>query len=275
MPSGDGFVPVPPISDNLPGESMAVETLPRSGSAGVGRSAPRSYGHAHWYFLAALAVIVAGFWPSFFRPLGAGSFGHSIHGVTATLWIVALAAQSWLISRGQLIWHRRVAAGSVLVLLPVLVLSALYMVKVMFDNPDMPPVLPPLLAFIDLPSVVFMTVLVALALYNVRSVYNPEAHKRFMAATVLLAFPPALTRLYARVFAPRVDFIMALHASFFTVELILVGLIVADRRAGQRRLAYPLSLAFFVAVHLLMFPVASSAGWQDAMAWYRGLPIFP
>lgn len=78
---------------------MGVETLSRSGSASVGRPAARSHAHAHWYFLAALAVIVAGFWPSFFRPLGAGSFGHSIHGVTATLWIVALAVQSWLISR--------------------------------------------------------------------------------------------------------------------------------------------------------------------------------
>jgi hypothetical protein len=242
-----------------------VTTIPLTATA-----APTSYRHAHWYFTAALAAIVAGFWPSFFRPLGSSTAAHTLHGATATLWVCALIVQSWLMSRGLVIWHRRVAR-SAFVLLPVLSVSALHMVAVMFANPNMPPFLPPLLAFIDIPSVIFLVVLVVLALRNTRT---PAAHKRFMAATVLLAFPPALTRLYARVFAPRVDFMMALHGSFLTVELILVALIVAYQRAGERRLAYPLSLAFFVAVHALMLPVAGSAAWQALMRWYAALPIF-
>ncbi len=229
-----------------------------------------TYRHAHWYFLAALAAIVAGFWPSFFRPLGAGDGAHSLHGVTATLWIVALTTQSWLMSRGLVTWHRRVAYGALL-LLPILVVSALHMVAVMFANPEMPPFLPPLLAFIDLPSVAFLVTLVMLALWNIRT---PAAHKRFMSSTVLLAFPPALTRLYARLGAPHVDFMTALHGSFVTVEVILVVLIVADRRAGERRLAYPLSLAFFVLIHALMMPVGTSSAWGALMSWYAGLPLF-
>lgn len=70
-----------------------------------------------------------------------------------------------LVSRGLVRWHRRVALGA-LVLLPVMILSALRMVAVMFANPQMPPFLPPLLAFIDLPSVAFLIVLVTLALRN-------------------------------------------------------------------------------------------------------------
>lgn len=230
-------------------------------------SAVGSYRHAHWYLLLALAAIVAGFWPSFFRPLGSGDFAHSLHGVTATLWVVALIVQALLIRNGLVLWHRRVARGALL-LLVVLVVSALQMVAVMFSNPEMPPFLPPLLAFIDLPSVVFMVVLVSLALRNVRT---PAAHKRFMAATVLLGMPPALTRLYARVLAPHVNFMQALHGSFVTVELVLLALIVSDLRAGERRLAYPLSLGFFALVHALMQPVAASAGWRAAMAWYAAL----
>lgn len=229
-----------------------------------------SYRHAHWFFLAALTAIVAGFWPSFFRPLGTGSLAHSIHGATATLWVIALVVQSWLISQGQVSWHRRVAM-SALLLLPILVGSALQMVALMFANPNMPPFLPPLLAFIDLPSLAFMLLLVGLALANVR---RPAAHKRFMASTVLLAFPPSLTRLYARVFEPTVDFMMALHGSFITVELILIALIIGDARAGERRLAYPLSLAFFVGVHALMGPVAASPWWGGLMTWYTALGIF-
>lgn len=233
-------------------------------------TAMTSYRHAHWYFALALAAIIAGFWPSFFQPLGAGDFAHSLHGITATLWIVALIVQSALMQRGLVVWHRRVARAALLLLL-IVIPSALHMVAVLFSNPDMPPFLPPLLAFIDLPSVVFLVVLVALALNNVRT---PAAHKRFMSATVLLGFPPALTRLYARVFASSIDFMQALHASIFTVEAILVALIIADWRAGERRLAYPLSLGFFVAIHVLMHPVAASAAWGSAMQWYAQLPIF-
>jgi uncharacterized membrane protein YozB (DUF420 family) len=240
----------------------APDALPRR------RAAP-SYAHAHWYFLGALAAIVAGFWPSFFRPLGGGSPWHTIHGITATLWVVALVTQAWLMSRGKVQVHRRVARGA-FVLLPVLCVSALYMVRVMFSNPQMPPFLPPLLAFIDLPSIGFLVVLVVLALRNVRT---PAAHKRYMAATVLLAFPPALTRLYARMFEPQVDFIMALHGSFVTVEVILVALIASDWRAGERRTAYPLSLAFFVVVHALMFPVSGTAAWKAFTDWYVTVPL--
>ncbi|HET8771476.1 MAG TPA: hypothetical protein VFM71_10890 [Gemmatimonadaceae bacterium] len=247
---------------------MSSIAIPAPASAASATAA--SYRHAHWYFLAALAAIVAGFWPSFFRPLGAGDIAHSVHGLTATLWVVALIVQSALMSRGLVRWHRRVAVVA-LMLLPVLVVSAFQMVAVMFSNPEMPPFLPPLLAFIDLPSVLFLIVLVTLALRNLGT---PAAHKRFMAATVLLGLPPALTRLYARVLAPNVGFMGALHLSFVTVEVILLVLIVADRRAGQRRLAYPLSLAFFAGIHALMGPVAVSAAWTAAMAWYVALPIF-
>lgn len=227
-----------------------------------------SYRHAHWFFVAALAAIVAGFWPSFFRPMGAGDLGHTIHGISATLWLVTLISQSWMMSRGMVQWHRRIGRTAVFVLLPVLCVSALWMVAAMTANPDMPPFLPPMLAFIDLPSIAFLIVLVALALRNVRT---PMAHMRFMSATALLAFPPALTRLYARVFAPDVGFMMALHGSFLTVEVILLTLIVSDWRRGERHLAYPLSLGFFILVHLLMGPVSSMAGWQSFLASYATL----
>lgn len=229
------------------------------------------YSRAHWFLLAALVAIVAGFWPTFFGALGAGDFAHSLHGVTATAWVVALIVQSWLISRGLRVWHRRVALGALL-LLPVLVGSGLYMVKVMFANVQMPPFLPPLLSWIDLTALAFLLLLVGLGLASVR---RPAAHVRFMTATVLLGLPPALTRLFARVLAPHIDFMTALHASFVTVELTCVALIVADRRAGERRLAWPLSLLFFGALHASMSPVAGSATWREFTQWYVALPIWP
>lgn len=227
-----------------------------------------TYRHAHWYFLAALGAIVAGFWPSFFRPLGAGEIWHTLHGLSATLWVVALIAQSWLMSRGAVRWHRRVAYAA-LATLPVLLATAIYMVRVMQTSPGYPPGLPAFLAFIDIPSLTFLVVLVALALRNVRT---PAAHKRYMSATVLLAFPPALGRLFARLWGARIGFIGAVHLSFVVVELILIALIVADRRAGERRLAYPLSLGFFILVQVLMGPLSGTGAWQGLMDWIALTP---
>ena len=141
------------------------------------RARTATYQHARWYFLAALAVTIAGFWPSFFRRLGGGEFWHSLHGVTATLWIVALATQSWLMSRGHVRWHRRVAVGA-LVVLPLLITSALYMVAVMVRGSLtatapagsavassflLPLAASAFLAFIDLPTIAFVVVLVRYA----------------------------------------------------------------------------------------------------------------
>ena len=228
------------------------------------------YRHAHWGFLLALSAIVGGFWPSFFRSLSAGETWHTLHGVTATLWVIALAVQSYLAASGLMRWHRTVAALA-LVLLAAMCVAALRMVAAMQSNPGMPPSLPPLLAFIDLPSLAFLLLLVGLALGNVR---RPPVHKRYMAATVLLALPPALSRLYARLFEPAVDFMTSLHASFLTVDVILLALMFVDRQAGRRYAPYPLSLTFFVLVQLLMGPVGRSVVWRNFLGWYAGLPAF-
>ena len=236
--------------------------LPREQASKSSRG-PTDYRYAHWYFLAALAAIVAGFWQSFFKPMGGQSAGHTIHGVTATLWIVALAVQSALISRGNVVWHRRVARGAIL-LVPVLTLSALHMIRVMLAGP-MPAELSNLLAFIDFASLIFLVLLVAAGLNHYRT---PQAHKRYMAATVLLAFPPALTRLYAFGLPLGLDFLPALHASFVTVHVILIALIVSDYRNGIRRAAYPISLAFFLLLQAAMLPVSVSPWWTAFTDWF-------
>lgn len=227
--------------------------------------------HAYWYFLAVLAVTIAGFWSAFFRNPAESDFWHALHGTTATAWILALALQSWLMSHGYIRWHRRIARGA-FVVVPLFVVSALYMVLAMARNTTLPPFGPPQIVFVDLPFIVFFVVLVTLGVRNTR---QPEAHKRFMSATVLLSLPAALTRLYVRVLFPDLYPPIAFQASFVTVEIILVALIVSDRRAGERRLAYPLSLAFFAVIHMLMVPASASGPWRAAMQWIESLPIGP
>jgi hypothetical protein len=223
-----------------------------------------SYAHAYRWFLLALAVIVAGFWPSFFKSLDGGSGWHTLHGVTATLWVIAIAAQSFTVSRDLLRWHRAVAAISIL-LVVTLSMSALIMIAVMQRNTQMPPFLPPMLAFIDIPTIVFFLLLVGLAIANVR---RSADHKRYMTATVLLALPPATVRLLQNL---SLGFGPAFHVGFLMVDAVLVALIVQDRRAGRTYPAYPMTLAFMLAIHLLAGPVGTSAPWGEVVAWYARL----
>jgi hypothetical protein len=229
-----------------------------------------SYAHAHWYVLAALGAVVLGFWPSFFRPLDGGTPLRNVHGITSTLWYVALMLQSWLMSRGNVKWHRRVAV-LVVALLPVLVVSALASTRIMLTSSPLPPPLRPFIAYLDFTLVALLVALFALGLLNRRV---PPAHKRYMVSTVFIGFPPALARYYIRLIGPAALPFGGIHLAFFTVELLLVIAIVVDWRMGERRRwAYPISLATFVAIQALMIPLSSTDGWLAFSRWFAAPAI--
>lgn len=221
----------------------------------------RSYAHAHWYFLAAFLAIVAGFWPTFYRPMGSGTALRNVHGITASLWYAVLMAQSWLMARGLVRWHRRVAMSAML-LLPVLSITALGNTSRMLATSIIPPPLRPVIAFIDFQLVAQIWVLVVLGLLNRRT---PPSHKRFMAATALPGLPPALARLYDRL---GVDVFGPIHTPLLTTNLILLVLIVVDWRNGEKRPAYPLLLAWNIVMQLLIAPLSATSAWLAFCQWF-------
>ncbi|HYI63794.1 MAG TPA: hypothetical protein VEW71_02800 [Allosphingosinicella sp.] len=78
------------------------------------------YRHAHYYVLAVIAVIVAGFWPSYFAAWGSVPWQFHAHGVAASIWVAMVAAQSWTAHHGRLPLHRAVGKSSLL-LFPFLI----------------------------------------------------------------------------------------------------------------------------------------------------------
>jgi len=222
----------------------------------------RSYVRAHWYFLAAFLVIVAGFWPTFYRPIGSGSVMKNVHGVTSSLWYFGLMAQSWLMSRGLVIWHRRTAVAMI-VLLPILGVSALSNTSAMLTSSLIPSEARPIVAFADFQLVAQLFVFVGLGLRNRRT---PSAHKRYMAATALVGFFPALARLYGRL---QLAIGSPINLPTITVTVILLTLIVVDWRNGEaRRRAYPLMLVWNVAIQALTVPLATTNAWLAFCRWF-------
>jgi hypothetical protein len=67
-----------------------------------------------------MAVIVAGFWPSYFAKWGAVPWQFHAHGVAASIWVMMVFAQSWTAHHKQLPLHRAVGKSS-LFLFPFLI----------------------------------------------------------------------------------------------------------------------------------------------------------
>lgn len=78
------------------------------------------YRHAPYYILAVMAVIVAGFWPSYFAVWGDVPWQFHAHGIAASIWVMTVLAQSWTAQRKQFTVHAAVGKSSLL-LFPFLI----------------------------------------------------------------------------------------------------------------------------------------------------------
>ena len=78
------------------------------------------YKHAPYYILVCIAVIIAGFWESYFSVSGEVPWQFHAHGVAASIWVVMVLFQSWAVHKEQLSLHRGVGKSSLL-LFPFLI----------------------------------------------------------------------------------------------------------------------------------------------------------
>ena len=78
------------------------------------------YKHAPYYVLACIAVIVAGFWPSYFAAEKSVPWQFHAHGIAASIWVLMVLMQSITVHKQQLPLHRAVGKSS-LILFPFLI----------------------------------------------------------------------------------------------------------------------------------------------------------
>jgi hypothetical protein len=221
----------------------------------------------HFYFVIAFLVAVTSFWPSFFSKLSSTDAAHLIHGVSATLWMTIPILQSWLISRKRFKLHRRLGWGTLLILAPVLIVTALHMVQVMvFEYEQMHAIRLLKFAFLDLCALALFVAFLVLAVLRIRR-GDSDGHARYMASTVLFALEPALERGFV-FYAGVSNFESALYLSLISMEAILVVLLFFEWRRRKVRLPFVMALAFFVAMHVLMTPVANSAAFAEFAKWF-------
>ncbi|HEU4951833.1 MAG TPA: hypothetical protein VFT46_07760 [Holophagaceae bacterium] len=226
-------------------------------------SAPTRYPRAPLYFSLLLLLAVAGFYPSYFGRLRSADAVHHAHGIAATLWMLLLIAQSWLIGRSRRRAHR-ILGWSSLILVAFFLLSGLGVIHAMVASAG------PFsarygarLAFVDLVSLIFFAGAYGLALARRK---DAALHMRLMASTAPLLIPPALSRLLANTLPAIHTFETAFQLSFLAAELVALALILDDRRQGRVRAPYPALLAALVLEHAGFFLVAAWPAWGQLMA---------
>jgi hypothetical protein len=153
------------------------------------------YTKAHYYMLLLLPVTVLAFWPSYFGMLPRAPVIHHLHGITGTMWILLIAAQSYTVQSRKLRLHRRI--GKLVFFLTPIMVSAFALVtwlgaqKAVGDHPFYVQFGQALLTGDAL--LTFTTPLIVyLALRYRRNIY---VHGALMISTVFGLLPPILARL--------------------------------------------------------------------------------
>jgi hypothetical protein len=206
-------------------------------------------GKAYVWFLAGLAAIAAGFWPTFYGDPGSNDVWHTVHGVAATLWVILLVAQSVLIGRGSRSLHERLGWTSA-ALFGVLLVSSGYMVWIELSGREpFPAALRQELVFLDVAFLLLFTAIYAFGLVFRR---QPRLHARLMGSTILIGLGPALGRLYGEHIPQLHGLSGALPWSLWTIDTVLIAAILLEVRRHRIAWPFPAVLTAFVLIGLGM-----------------------
>jgi len=220
------------------------------------------YPRAYLYMFGVIAVIVVGFWPSYFAVAGNVPWQFHAHGVAASCWVALVTAQSWTAHRKpQLPLHRAVGMAS-LFLFPFLIAGLAAITTVQAKNwIEGEP-----LHLLYGPGFMIGT-MVAMAAY-VTVYYRALKYRRkvwvhagYMLSTPLILFESPFSRAAAFVFPPFMvkgpaDFPHVMASIEWSCALELAIIAIIWWRVGERAKPF-LVTAGFIVVEMLAMGFAS------------------
>jgi len=220
---------------------------------------------AVFWFIGLLAILLIGFWKSYFSIILSGPDStHHFHGLAMLAWVLLLINQAWLARSKKLDLHRRTGKISY-VIAPLVVISGA-MVSfhniAQFENPLTPPALS--IFHLGLFSVFAYAVLYALAMVHRRNVHY---HARYMIATALVFLVPGLSRTMGQYVAPSglpaLDFYQCLYVPL----VISLALVVWEWRSDRVRSPFIVFSVLWAIMLVLWHLLPNLAAWQRFTAW--------
>lgn len=236
------------------------------------------YRHAWGWCLAIIAMTILAFWPGYFSQLGSAKIAWHIHAITATAWMLLLAAQSWSIDRGRRDLHRSLGLAIFLVVPLFLVGGAgvEHSMAVATGSGQDPfyDLWGARLGIYDLLASLAFVAMAAMALKERR---NVARHAAWLLATPLLLVGPALGRIYNShvpgliINGPQ-DFPLfrySVHLGGLTAIAIALWLWSRHRRHGQPWLV----VAGVNLLESLLFETLGGApAWKAVFVTFGGIP---
>lgn len=236
------------------------------------------YRGAHWWVVALFPVIGLAFWPNYWSQMTRAPFALHAHGLTASLWMILVAAQSWTIHARRTRLHRQLGLA-LFVAVPLFAAGgalALQSMAGLFVNQ----VTPFHIAFgarLGVADAIGGPVLVGLVAYGLVRRRQARVHAVAMLATVVLVLPPVFGRLAGYVpglgdlsAATGLDpFVYGFHGG--QLIAVLLGLWLAQRDPAGR--APFLVVAGASLAQMVGFETLGRTGvWESLMAGLTTIP---
>lgn len=236
------------------------------------------YRHANYFMALVLAVLVTGFWNSYFRPIAEVPTAFHVHAFTATSWVILLMVQNWAIQNGHRRLHR---AGGILslFLFPFLIVGFVMIINVTaadYSASTRPndSFLGPSFALSMLFAIVAYLVLYFQALRNRR---NVRLHAGYMLTTPLVLFESP----FSRVLLTYLPFLVFTTSEFpqRVLDAIVISMGIAivfalvmylrDRKTGTPFLV----AAGLMSLQAIAMYVGTNIGWvREGFAAYATIP---
>ena len=209
-------------------------------------------------------LVVAGFWPTYFQPLFAGTLDLKpiveIHAVVYLGWIVLLLTQALLAFSRRLNWHRKLGwftAGYAGLMVVVVLMALVQRFSRLVASGEVREAHQSLVVSgVDL--LLFIGFLVPAILYRKK----PQIHKRLIIVATVVLMGPAAGRLTFLTPGPLMLAVM--------LSPILLGIVfdIATRRRAH--MVYVTGLILFVA-SMARLPLQNSETWLSFSMWVHRL----
>lgn len=216
-----------------------------------------------YYFIGLVALILIGFWPSYFSKFFDGTanfnFYFHFHASVVGIWVAMLIVQPILIRKKKLAAHRLIGKLSYFV-------SPLIFISIMLlshsrqngfaDGWDIG-------LWVTFKDLFILSVAFFIA-YRYR--HQVDLHARGMIVTGIACIEPAAARIP---FHPQYGYFIVLAI----VYLVLGILIFIERNQKKGRWVFPLMLGNYIFVHSVIIFGIHFSWWQAFGRWFYSLPL--
>lgn len=230
------------------------------------------YQKSHLFFAGFFALMVWGFWFTYFtRLFDQASYRMHLHGIALIVWCALLIVQPYLIRKKRFDIHRKIGLFSYF-WVPFLVFSTVDLLKFKLKNRLPSTDSSEFFIALVLNALVAFLILYGLAVYNRR---KGTIHARFMVSTVFPMVTPITDRIIHIFFPSWVKLapvVAGSHAvplfGFILADILLLGLCIWDWKSHNRRDIFPFALIVVVAYQVSVFTLFQFDFWSVFSTWF-------